>query len=298
MKLYAQQGYGTGTGEKNRIIAGLNAGYIHGAILSPKDYALDRAVDELARIEAEHPEADRLFDPQWYASTLAHDPDCRLGKLASDDYTYFEARRRVQLESESQVRKDLERCLTFQAGLRVTSVIAPGILIRQRLNSVEAVIAKNFIRCAREIWEQIGDERPLLATLAVDGDALQDRQALEEFLAEITLLERQPDGFYLLVHNPTSEIPPELIDSRTLAGWMLLNHSLNLNGFRVVNGYSDILTPLLVAAGGAAGATGWFNTQKSFSLDRFSPPSPGGRRPVSRYLSTPLLNSIRFDELA
>lgn len=49
--------------------------------------------------------------------------------------------------------------------------------------------------------------------------------------------------------------------------------------------------------GGEAGATGWFNTQKVFSLDRFAPPSPGGRRPVYRYLSTRLLNSIRFDEL-
>lgn len=78
---------------------------------------------------------------------------------------------------------------------------------------------------------------------------------------------------------------------------MLLNHSPNLNGFEVINGYSDLLTPFLVAAGGTAGATGWFNTQKVFSLDRFSPPTPGGRRPVLRYLSARLLNSIRFDEL-
>ena len=76
-----------------------------------------------------------------------------------------------------------------------------------------------------------------------------------------------------------------------------MNHSLNLNGFKVINGYSDILTPFLAAAGGSAGATGWFNTQKVFSLDRFSPPSLGGRRPVYRYLSTRLLNSIKFDEL-
>jgi hypothetical protein len=131
----------------------------------------------------------------------------------------------------------------------------------------------------------------------MDAEALQDRLALEEFLAEITVLDSPPDGYYLLVHQPTSGIAPELVDPRTLAGWMLMNHSLNLNGFQVVNGYSDILTPFLAAAGGEAGATGWFNTQKVFSLDRFSPPSPGGRRPVYRYLSTRLLNSVRFDEL-
>ena len=297
MKLYAQQGYGTGSGENDRITAGLAAGYIQGAIISPKDFARDRAVALMAQMQTDFPEADRLFDPQWYASILAHDPDCRMGKLVSDDHSYFEARRRSQLESEAQVRTDLEQCLSFQADMPITAAIAPGIVIRQRFNSNEAVIAKNFVRNARPAWAVVGDERPLFVTLAMDAEALQDRHALEEFLAEITILDAPPDGFYLLVHNTTSGIAPELVDPRTLAGWMLMNHSLSLNGFKVINGYSDILTPFLAAAGGSAGATGWFNTQKVFSLDRFSPPSPGGRRPVYRYLSTRLLNSIKFDEL-
>ncbi|MEY4244296.1 MAG: hypothetical protein RLZZ245_1881, partial [Verrucomicrobiota bacterium] len=295
--LYAQQGYGTGTDKNDRITAGLAAGYIQGAIISPKDFARDRAVALMEQMQTNFPDADRLFDPQWYASILAHDPDCRMGKLVTDDYSYFEARRRSQLESEAQVRTDLEQCLSFQAAMPVTAAIAPGIVIRQRFNSNEAVIAKNFVRNARQVWNAVGDERPLYVTLAMDAEALQDRHALEEFLAEITILDASPDGFYLLVHNTTSGIAPELVDPRTLAGWMLMNHSLSLNGFKVINGYSDILTPFLAAAGGSAGATGWFNTQKVFSLDRFSPPSPGGRRPVYRYLSTRLLNSIKFDEL-
>ena len=297
MKLYAQQGYGTGSGENDRIIAGLAEGNIQGAIISPKDFSSERARPFLEQIQNEFPSADRLFDPQWYASILAYDPDSRMGKLVSDGYTYFEARRRSQMESETQVRADLEACLSFQAQLPLTAVIAPGIVIRQRFNSAEGVIAKNFIRNARIAWDAVGDDRPLYVTLAVDAEALQDRLALEEFLSEITILDFPPDGFYILIHNPTSGIAPELVDPRTLAGWMLLNHSLNLNGFDVINGYSDLLTPFLVAAGGSAGATGWFNTQKVFSLDRFSPPSPGGRRPVLRYLSTRLLNSLRYDEL-
>lgn len=297
MKLYAQQGYGTGSGENDRIIAGLEAGYIQGAIISPKDFSSDKATALLQQIESDFPNAERLFDPQWYASILAYDPDSRMGKLVTDDYSYFQARRRSQMESEAQARADLEACLGFQAQMPLSAAIAPGIVIRQRFNSAEAVVAKNFIRNAREAWDNIGDGRPVYATLAMDAEALQDRLALEEFLAEVTVLNSPPDGYYLLVHQPTSGIAPELVDPRTLAGWMLMNHSLNLNGFRVVNGYSDILTPFLAAAGGEAGATGWFNTQKVFSLDRFAPPSPGGRRPVYRYLSTRLLNSIRFDEL-
>ena len=298
MKLYAQQGYGTGNGDRDKIAAGLNAGVIHGAILSPKDYGVDRARDLLDRMESEFPKADRLFDPQFYASLMAHDPAARMGKLMSEDYPYFQPKRRSQLESESAVMKELEECLHFQAALPVTGVIAPNVVIRQRFNSIESMIAKNFIRKAAESWVKEGDSRPLYATLAMDADALQDRGELEEFLADITLLDSPPTGFYVLVNNASSEIRPDLIDPRTLAGWMLVNHSLALNGFTVINGFSDMLTPFLSAAGGAAGATGWFNTQKVFSMDRFSPPpASGGRRPVLRYLSKRLLNSLRFDEV-
>ena len=76
---------------------------------------------------------------------------------------------------------------------------------------------------------------------------------------------------------------------------MMLNLSLSVNGFKVVNGYSDILTPFLGAAGGTAGATGWWSNIRMFSIDRFFP-SVGGRLPIIRYLSKALLNRIMFSE--
>ena len=75
----------------------------------------------------------------------------------------------------------------------------------------------------------------------------------------------------------------------------MLNLSLSVNGFQVVNGYSDILTPFLGAAGGIAGATGWWSNLRMFSIGRFFP-SPGGRLPIIRYLSKALLNRITFSE--
>lgn len=293
MKLYAQQGYGTG----GKIIAGLEAGHIHGAILSPKDYRIERVNELLGLMATDHADSDRLFDPQLYASLIAHDSAARMGRLLEEDYPYFGPRRRSQLETERNVLDDLRACLEFQLGLDVTHVIAPNILIKRSLNSIEGLIAKTFIRNAADIWAEVGDGRPLLATIAADADALQDRHELESFLADITVLESSPTGFYLLVAHPTSQIGPELIDYRTLGGWMLMNHSLSLNGFEVINGFSDILTPFLSASGAQAGATGWWANLKVFSMDRFEPPSPGGRRPVLRYLSKGLLNSVRFDEL-
>ena len=78
---------------------------------------------------------------------------------------------------------------------------------------------------------------------------------------------------------------------------MFINHALGVNGFPVINGYSDILTPFLGAAGASAGATGWWSNLRSFSLDRFNPPVGGGRLPVERYMSCALLNRIAFHEL-
>ncbi len=296
MRVYAQQGYGTGA-NGGKIVEGLQQGFIHGAILSPKDYRIERVSDLLATMSSDHSRAERLFDPQVYASLIAHDPAAKMGRLLENDYPYFGSRRRSQLETESTVVEDLRACLAFQRDLDVTKAIAPNILIKRSFNSIEGLIAKTFIRHAARIWAQVGDDRPLLATIAVDADALQDRNELASFLGDITVLEEPPSGFYLLVANPASQIGPELVDYRTLAGWMLLNHALSVNGFEIVNGFSDILTPFLCAAGGQAGATGWWANLKVFSMDRFEPPSPGGRRPVLRYLSKALLNSIRFDEL-
>jgi len=293
MKLYAQQGSGTGT----KITEGLSLGLIDGAILSPKDDNLEKISTRLDEIAQVSPGADRLFDPQFYASFLAMEEGARLGKLTSGEYDYFSPRRRSQLESEDQIRADIKAVLGLQIHLMVTHVISPNIVIPHSLDSSEAVIAKNFIRNAQRIWSPLNDSRPLLATLAIGAPALTDRAELERFLSDLTILSEPPNGFYVLVCHESSSPTEQLVDSRALAGWMFLNHSLSLNGFTVINGFSDLLSPFLCAAGGTAGATGWDGTLKTFSLDRFEPTVGGGQPPTPRYLSCGLLNRIKFDEL-
>jgi hypothetical protein len=72
---------------------------------------------------------------------------------------------------------------------------------------------------------------------------------------------------------------------------------LSVKGFLVINGFSDLLTPFLGAAGAEAGATGWWSNLRTFSLERFSPATGGGRTPTERYLSCALLNRITYYEL-
>ena len=163
MKLFAQ--HGAQAGEK--ITEGLTQGLLDGAVFSPRDIALDTLRTKLDAMATNFPTAERLVDPQYYAVFLADNQDARLGYLADDYSVYLQQRRRAQLERESNVRTDVRAALEFQKSLAVTSLIAPGILIPRSLNSVETVIAKNFIRAAGEEFAGLNDARKVFATLAI-----------------------------------------------------------------------------------------------------------------------------------
>jgi len=294
MQLLAQHGYGNG----GKIERGLKEELIDGVIFGAKDISPSKLRERLEQLANNHPESVRLLDPQFYACLLASRPGARLGSLVGDNsYSYFEARRRRDLEREEQVISDISDVMTYQRELPVTALIAPNIVIRRSFDSIEATIAKDFLRNACAVYSVEGDERPMYATLAVSTTALTDRIELQNFLQEITELEDPPIGFYLLLEKPDNSITSPLTEPDMLARWMLVNHTLKLNGFEVINGYTDVLSPYLGAAGADAVATGWFNTQKSFSLKKFEPVSEFARRPVSRYTSCSLLKSIRSTEL-
>lgn len=291
MKLYAQHGYG----EAEKINQGLQKGIISGAVYSAKDITPDRLNYRLSEIAASSPSAARIFDPQYYVSLIGSDPNIRLGKL--EEYPYFSIRRRSQLESNQLIADEIRKVIEFQISLPVTAIISPNILISRSFDSVEAVIAKNFIRQAKGIYEQFSDNRPLYVTLAVSREALIDFTELEAFLNDVTLLNSPPDGFYLLVGARSIEARTDLYHADVIANWMLLNYSLKINGYQIINGYSDLISPFLGAVGGDIGCTGWWSNLRIFSMDRFAPEATGGRLPIQRYLSTKLLNRITFYEL-
>jgi hypothetical protein len=292
MKLFAQ--HGAQEGEK--INEGLARGLLDGVIYSPRDVSLDTLRGKLDSLAEASAQAARLIDPQYYAIFLNGTEEARLGNLLEDYGAYFQPRRRGQLERENQIRQDLATALKFQTTLNVTGIIAPNIVIPNSLNSIEAVIAKNFIRLAAGEYSKLNDKRPMYATLAISRNALGDKQELVEFLNEITLLDEPPGGFYLLISARNTEARSDIYNTDVIAAWMFINHTLTVNGFNVINGYSDVVTPFLGAAGGMAGALGWWSNLRSFSLDRFAPSAGGGRLPIQRYLSRALLNRVTFYE--
>ncbi len=296
MKTVVLAQHGAQSGEK--IDEGLAKNHIGGAIFSPRDISFDNLGLRLHRMAESHPKAMRLFDPQYYATFLASRADSRLGSLGTDDnYAgYFSPRSRRDLEREAFIRREIRNVLSFQSALELSALIAPNILVSRSFNSIEGAIAKNFVRYCLSSTPGTGDSRDIYATIAVSRDALLEQDELKEFLAEITAMDRRPKGFYLLVAANSADARSDIFHADVIAAWMFMNYALKSNGFRVINGYSDLLTPYLSIAGAFAGCTGWFSNLRSFSMARFRP-SRGGRLPTERYLSTRLINRIAFHEL-
>lgn len=290
MKMYAQMGHGDG----EKTAAALTEGLIDGAIISPRDWGPDSIAGKIGQLLTANSNADVLLDPQFYASFIACSERARTGKLT--DWSFFSTARKSDLELTAEVERILQHTYDHLRGLPVTAVIAPNVYITQSFDSRDAVIAKNFIRAAQRVFRATGDPRPVFATLAVSRDALVDRTEFEEFLNDITRLENPPAGFYVLIGSQGTESRTDIFHADVIARWMLLNHSLRINGYKVINGYSDILAPFLGAVGAYAGASGWYANLRAFSLARFQQDPSGKRQPIPRYLSVRLLNRVTFQE--
>jgi len=286
MKLFAQIGHALG----EKVSQGLDEKVIDGAIFSPKDLQYSTMRSRILDLRDQYPGAEVFIDPQFYLSLYAGSPQINLGK--TDEWSSFKIYRKSDLELIETIDIVLKEYFDEISTMNVTGVIAPGIYISQSFDSREAVIAKNFIRRARKVYS---GRLPLYASLTVCREALQDQREFEEFLNDITLLSDPPDGFYVIIGSRSTEARSDIYHADVIANWMLLNRSLKVNDFKVINGYSDILTPFLGVAGGFAGATGWWSNLRTFSMDRFFP-SGGGRPPIIRYLSKILLNRITVSE--
>lgn len=295
MKLFAQHGYGPG----DKIINGFKDNTIEGVIFSARWAKAEKIHEDAENINSIFPEAEILLDPEFYSCFFANQSDAKLGRL--NEWDYFYPQRRSKLETSETVEKILKDTFKILIDVPLTSIIAPNIFIPRSFNSIEAVIAKNFIRKTKQLFEETGDERKVFATLAIDRNTLIDQVEFESFLNDITVLDTPPDGFYVIVGGGiidagTEITRSEIIHADVIAGWMMLNYTLSINGFDVINGFSDILTPFLGCAGGYAGATGWWSNLRMFSMSRYINSVSGGRLPTVRYLSNALLNRITHSE--
>ncbi len=292
MKLYAQHGYGEG----EKILNGLGSNYIDGVVFSPRDITPQNLIAKLQDYSERFPQKEFLVDPQYYTCVLGAHPNLNIGKLSEYQSYYFNFETKNRLEIENNVSEILERSINFQHDLPTTSIIAPNILIPRSFDSREAVIAKNFIRLAKSSYSVKENPKPLYCSLVISSDAIRNIQDLQEFLSDITVIDNPPDGFYIIISFGSSDARAEVFNSDIISSWMLINYSLRINEFKIINGYSDTISPFLTSVGANACCSGWWSNLRTFSMERFTPSNAGGRLPIQRYLSLGLLNRITFYE--
>ena len=292
MKLYAQDGFGPG----EKIQAGISRGFIQGAVLSARYRHPDKFEDKAESLV--EGAGDLFMDPEYYSIHVSGSPNAKLGCL--EEWPYFTAPRRSQLITGQAVGTVIQAALNSQRPFnQLTGLISPNIYV-ESADSIDAGIALNFAGQVRNIANrEPGETRPVYATLALDRDVFHSLPSFRDLLSALTALPARPDGFYLLVGSGSNDVEArnsrsELHHDHVIAGWMLMNYALSINGLKVINGCADLLSPLLGIAGAEACATGWSNNLRQFTLKRYiKPPNQGGSAPLVKYVSNSLLSRIK-----
>lgn len=294
MKLYAQNGHQP----SDKVIKGLEKNFIDGCIYSPRYIKQDKISEKIQEALTVKKDTEIYIDPEFYATRHSGVPNCQLGKL--EDWEHFIPQRRRDLVTTNKIEMVLNKSYEIIGNYNVTGIIAPNIYISKSFDSMEAGISMNFIAQTKKTYNKLKIKKPVYATLAVDYQAIQNSSELINYLNDITALDELPDGFYVLIGrgliDEKNDIP-NLDISSVISGWMYINYILSINGYKVINGYSDVFSVFLGAVGGSAGATGWWSNLRQFSLGRYiRSDKEGGRLPNFCYLSNCLVNRIKMEE--
>ncbi|MCX6093228.1 MAG: hypothetical protein NTY63_00155 [Candidatus Bipolaricaulota bacterium] len=296
MKLFAQHGYAPG----DKMQRGVQQGYIDGAILSPRHAKPTDARELAGRLRQAGPECEIMLDPEFLATKYVDTPNSHLRYL--DEWRHFApVQRNALLVGTEAVDRVVHECLAVQRDTGCTSFIAPNVYISSSFDSLDGAIALSFFGRSQAVARDMGIDAHVHATIAMSTSALANPRERASFLNALTSIEPSPGGVYVLVGVGSADehggvAKSELLTPEVIAGWMLMNYSCALNGMRVLNGYSDVLTPLLGIAGGYAGATGWWSNLQVFSPARYLKLGTGGRQPLCRYFSNLLLNRVTIHE--
>lgn len=288
MNIFAQHGYGP----KDKLSRGLEEGCIAGTVFSPRYLTPDKTRDTVAQLRDFG--GQLLMDPEFFATAYLRHQQPHLGTL--EQWDYFQPPRRGDLILGTVIPEIIGCCVQAQSDVGFEDWIAPNIYVRAA-DSMDSGIALNFVANARKAADEVGKGK-VFATLALDRDVFLDGVGFRDIVDALTAINNPPDGYYILVGSgisPSSsdQIRSDIYHPDVIAGWMYANYALSINGARVINGCCHLLGPLLGVCGAEAAASGWFSGLRQFSMGKYVKSGGGGRTPVIRYVSTPLLSHIR-----
>lgn len=278
--LLAQDGHA----RTNKIGEGIASGFLDGAILSPR-YQKPESFEQYVReFMTENTNALVLFDPHFFVGTLGGN---KLSQL--ENYTQYFHKELGRLSfSTKKIQEYVQQVIDYQIDLGVSKIISPSVMVRGFDDQWSQILLSLFIESIDYIKSKEMDISDLILSLPVTEFALKHDEEMSDFLDVLTQLD--VGGFYIVVERET-ENNPQWEDYLALSNYMHFVNTLSNNDFKVYSGYSDLVGLLLVGVGATAISTGWWRSQKQFTVSSYMERS-GGRQPRATYTSKALLNSI------
>jgi hypothetical protein len=287
VKLFIQQGYGKGT----KIHEALNKGAADGVILSPRDDTEDNLRIFRKDLIDNYPDAEVLLDPQFYYTTYMDGTTKNL-----TNYTYYPGHLTMPaFRSIRDIQKYAEDTINFQVSMGADYILSPTLVINS-FSDRQTQICMSLAEESKNVMVTKGYTQPLLTSLVFAESALNETDRVNEFLNELSVLDME--GFYITVARNNKDYNQNFDSDLALANLLYFIYSLSeINEFKVVVGYADIIGLLYLGVGAYGIGTGWHNSSRKFTVQQRILPSTGGRQPRERYNSSSLLNSILVSEL-
>jgi len=286
MSLYIQHGHG----KSDKITKAIDDESTNGVIFAARNEQVDKLDACIQSLNETYDDLELILDPQFFVSTLSPANDRFL-----DEYPYYSANRAAgDFVGIRKIESYAKATIDFQHERPFTRITSPTVLVKSfsdRWSQVALQLADSSI----DYHGQLDSPEPLLVKILLLENALDSREDLDSFLDILTTWD--VEGFHLVIarDDPTYS---QMIDPDRMAHLLYLVYVLaDRNGYEVVCGYSDFLGIPCLVAGATAFGNGWYQSLRQFHIKSFLKRKPGGSRPILRYTSGPLLNSIRMTEL-
>ena len=277
MSFWIQHGHG----KAKKIDTIAEAGLLTGVVLSPADE--DNATLASTVDAASIYDIDLLLDPQLYIHTISgavarcHDSH----NLDFGEISFVVSPREIERQAEAVV--------TVNRRLGIDKIIAPSPY-QVSFGDVWTPLSLQYAQATIDIADS-----PVYVSLVVEESAFSDWDQTIRYLEALTTLDAA--GIYLIVGTPGKTYPLSWVPDQ-LANILRAIYILSeLNHYEFVWGYSDIVGMLGLSVGASGAATGWYNSLRMWTPEKWIP-QRGGRQATPRVLVESLLSVIERDREA
>tara|TARA_R110002073_G_scaffold96276_2_gene222587 strand:+ start:9393 stop:10583 length:1191 start_codon:yes stop_codon:yes gene_type:complete len=286
MSLYLQHGYGKST----RITDAFTDGSTSSVIFSPRNEKKDNLNAYIAELRSTGT-FTLMMDPQFHICTQTPPKDSYLPK----DYGYYQPGLTAHnFTKAAKIQGYAADTLNFQHAMDLDRLLSPTVIL-STFSDRWTQIAFQLSEASVAHHASMSSPKPLMLSFVICETALDSRTEVDQFLDELTTYD--VDGFYICIVRDEATYTQHF-DADRLAHLMYATYVLGeLNNFEVVFGYSDYLGLPLRAAGASAFSSGWSQSLRQCHANTFIKVDRMGRRPLVRYSSSPLLNTILLSEL-